>query len=194
MLRLSSRAHWDVPVRLPGGGTLHLLASDPTPPLFDGAEGFNRKRNHDEVAFWTAYLDGTAFRDDEGRSAPAPAEPLVVLGDLGIDPHDGAGLKDGIAGLLAHPRLADPLPSGDGGAAAAGDGANAAPAGARRGGHRGLARRSRTGKPAGRLCPAVARPRGRGQRDLWPAPGAPLAEAVAAASAHRLVWIDVALP
>ena len=26
---------------------------------------------------------------------------------------------------------------------------------------------------------------------LWPAPGAPLAEAVAAASRHRLVWVDV---
>jgi len=29
---------------------------------------------------------------------------------------------------------------------------------------------------------------------LWPAPGAPLAEAVAAASRHRLVWVDLALP
>jgi hypothetical protein len=32
LLRLSSRSHWDVPVELPGGGRLHLLAANPTPP------------------------------------------------------------------------------------------------------------------------------------------------------------------
>ena len=70
-LRLSSRAHWDVAVLLPDGGRLHLLASRPTPPLFDGAEGFNRRRNRDEVRFWTVYLDGAALRDDQGRTAGA---------------------------------------------------------------------------------------------------------------------------
>ena len=29
---------------------------------------------------------------------------------------------------------------------------------------------------------------------FWPAPGDPLAEAAATASAHRLVWVDLALP
>ena len=29
---------------------------------------------------------------------------------------------------------------------------------------------------------------------LWPAPGAPLAETVATASRHRLVWVDLDLP
>ena len=52
-LALSSRAHWDVPALLPGGGRLHLLASHPTPPLFDGPEGFNRLRSRDEVRFWS---------------------------------------------------------------------------------------------------------------------------------------------
>ena len=28
----------------------------------------------------------------------------------------------------------------------------------------------------------------------WPAPGAPLADVVAAASRHRLVWVDLELP
>jgi hypothetical protein len=194
-LRLSSRAHWDVPVRLPDGGTLHLLASDPTPPLFDGAEGFNRKRNHDEVAFWTAYLGGTAFRDDAGLSAAAPEGPLVVLGDLGIDPVDGAGLKDGIAGLLAQPRLVDPKPGGAGGAAAAGEGANAR--------QRGPARADtadwRDAPPGpGNLRVDYVLPSRelavRASGVFWPVPGAPLAEAAAAASAHRLVWVDVALP
>src|SRR5690606_15190658 len=36
-LRLSSKSHWDVPIRTPRG-MLHLLASHPTPPVFDGPE------------------------------------------------------------------------------------------------------------------------------------------------------------
>lgn len=34
-LRLSSESHWDVPVRI-GTKTVHVLASHPTPPTFDG--------------------------------------------------------------------------------------------------------------------------------------------------------------
>ena len=123
-LRLSSRSHWDVPVELPDGTRLHLLASNPTPPLFDGDEGFNRRRNRDEIRFWSAYLDGTAFHDDQGRTEGPPEGPLVVLGDLNLDPLDGAGLHDGIAALLAHPRLQDPRPASAGGAAAGQGGAN----------------------------------------------------------------------
>ena len=48
-LRLSSKSHWDVPVRTPGG-TVHLLASHPTPPVFDGPENRNGARNADEIA------------------------------------------------------------------------------------------------------------------------------------------------
>ena len=146
-LRLSSRAHWDVPVRLPDGRALHLLASDPTPPLFDGPEGFNRRRNHDEIAFWTAYLDGTGFRDDAGGTAAAPAGPLVVLGDLGIDPLDGAGLHDGIARLLAHPRLHDPRPRERRRRRGRRRRRQRPPARARRHRHRRLARRRRPGQP-----------------------------------------------
>lgn len=36
VFRLSSKSHWDVPVRIPGGDTVHLLASHPIPPVFDG--------------------------------------------------------------------------------------------------------------------------------------------------------------
>src|SRR5690606_29631933 len=46
-LRLSSKSHWDVPVRTPLG-TVHMLASHPTPPVFDGPEDRNGARNHDE--------------------------------------------------------------------------------------------------------------------------------------------------
>lgn len=109
--RLSSRSHWDVPVILPDGGRLHLLTAHPTPPLFDGPEGRNRLRNADEIRFWTLYLDGVPLTDDAGRTAPAPAAPVVVLGDLNLDPFDGAGEHEAIRALLAHPRLQDPEPA-----------------------------------------------------------------------------------
>lgn len=54
-LRLSSKSHWDVPVKV-NGQTFHLLASHPTPPVFDGPEDRNGRRNHDEIRFWTDYL------------------------------------------------------------------------------------------------------------------------------------------
>ena len=74
--RLSSKSHWDVPVRLPGGAVLHVLASHPTPPAFDGEEGRNRRRNHDEIRFWADYLDGAAYiRDDSSRRAASPKAP-----------------------------------------------------------------------------------------------------------------------
>lgn len=117
--RLSSRSHWDVPVVLGGGGRLHLLAAGPTPPLYDGEERSNKLRNRDELRLWARYLDGVPLTDDAGVTAPAPEAPVVVLGDLAIDPADGAGLRDGIAGLLAHRRLQDPEPESRGAAAAA---------------------------------------------------------------------------
>ena len=80
VMRLSSKSHWDVAVQTPGG-VLRLLASHPTPPVFDGREDLNGKRNHDEILFWVRYLDGMAFTDDAGRTAPFSGEPFVVLGD-----------------------------------------------------------------------------------------------------------------
>ena len=54
-LRLSSKSHWDVPVRTPIG-RLHFLVHHPTPPVFDGAEDRNGVRNRDEIRFWAEYL------------------------------------------------------------------------------------------------------------------------------------------
>ncbi|RMD90568.1 MAG: endonuclease/exonuclease/phosphatase family protein [Alphaproteobacteria bacterium] len=109
---LSSTAHWDVPVILPGGARLHLLAFAATAPVFDGPEDFNGRRNHDEIAFWAAYLDGRL-------PWPAPDGPVVVLGNANLDPLDGEGLHEAIATLLAHPRLQDPRPSSRGAVLAA---------------------------------------------------------------------------
>ena len=106
--RLSSKSHWDVPVRLPNGAILHVLASHPTPPAFDGEEGRNRRRNHDEIRFWADYLDGAAYiRDDSSRAVGLSEDaPFVIVGDLNADPDEGASLGDPIGTFLFdHPRV-----------------------------------------------------------------------------------------
>src|SRR5437764_4348644 len=56
IFRLSSKSHWDVPIKI-GKRTVHVLASHPTPPAFDGPEDRNGKRNHDEIRFWADYIN-----------------------------------------------------------------------------------------------------------------------------------------
>ncbi|WP_267140029.1 endonuclease/exonuclease/phosphatase family protein [Anianabacter salinae] len=121
--RLSSVGHWDVAVDTPQG-RVHLLALSATPPLFDGAEDRNGLRNAGEVGLWVDYL--------EGRLGMAPPDgPVVVLGNMNLDPLDGDGRRGALDALLSHPRLQDPQPGSDEGRtrAAAQGGANA--------GHRG---------------------------------------------------------
>ncbi|MBX2822757.1 MAG: endonuclease/exonuclease/phosphatase family protein, partial [Rhodothermaceae bacterium] len=86
--RLSSKSHWDVPVRLPDGQVIHFLASHPTPPAFDGEEGRNKRRNHDEIRFWADYLDNAPYVvDDNGqRGGLQDGAAFVILGDLNADP------------------------------------------------------------------------------------------------------------
>ncbi|MBB3824233.1 endonuclease/exonuclease/phosphatase family protein [Xanthomonas arboricola] len=120
-LRLSSKSHWDVPVRTPQG-VVHALVSHPTPPVFDGAEKRNAARNHDELALWRAYLDNAAdstrwLCDDKGTCGGLPADArFVILGDLNNDPIDGAGRHEAIRALIHHPRaLQYPTPRSEGG-------------------------------------------------------------------------------
>lgn len=112
-LRLSSKSHWDVPVRLPNGRVLHLLASHPTPPGFDGAADRNGRRNHDEIRLWADYLRGADYiRDDSSRQGGLDASALfVILGDQNADPDEGSGRPGAIQQLLNHPRVQDPRPT-----------------------------------------------------------------------------------
>lgn len=117
ILPLSSKNHWDLPVRI-GATTLHLLVSHPTPPAFDGDEDRNGRRNHDEIRFWNDYLtagkDGY-IRDDHGKRGGFRGKSFVVMGDLNSDPVDGESLKDAIQGLIAQPRInATPVPQSAG--------------------------------------------------------------------------------
>ena len=53
-----------------GKHTVHVLASHPTPPTFDGPEDRNGRRNHDEIRFWADYISPAKSRyivDDAGE-------------------------------------------------------------------------------------------------------------------------------
>ncbi len=175
--RLSTTAHWDVPIMLPMG-VLHLLAWHATPPVFDGPEDRNGRRNHDEAAFWTAYLDG----DLPMRPLDSP---FVILGDGNLDPLDGDGLTAAMTKLLADPRLQDPEPRGKTGRTDADHKGDAALDTALYPGIGGL--RVDLVFPSADLTVTDA-------GVLWPPDIDPMAATAAAASRHRLVWVDVALP
>ncbi|MFC0341624.1 endonuclease/exonuclease/phosphatase family protein [Paracoccus niistensis] len=170
--RLSSTAHWEVPVNV-GGTTLTLLAWSATPPVFDGPEDRNGRRNHDEAVFWLTRL---------------PPDRFVVMGDTNLDPVDGEGRREGMAALLA--RVQDPQPKSEGAALAPQDGANAV--------QKGDTADWPDADGPGNLRVDVVLPSPdlsvTGSGVLWPAPGQPLADTVATASRHRLVWVDLDLP
>ena len=87
-LRLSSKSHWDVPVKI-GDRTLHILASHPTPPAFDGPENRNGRRNHDEIRLWSEYISDQPndwLTDDrDGSGGLAANASFVILGDQNSD-------------------------------------------------------------------------------------------------------------
>ncbi|MCA9738277.1 MAG: endonuclease/exonuclease/phosphatase family protein [Gemmatimonadota bacterium] len=110
-LRLSSKSHWDLPVQV-ADTVLHLLVSHPTPPVFDGEEDRNGRRNFDEIRFWALYLDDAPeLEDDAGRQGGYDSDaPFVVVGDLNARPNADESLYDGrtaISQLLEHPRIQD---------------------------------------------------------------------------------------
>ena len=197
---LSSKSHWDLPVHI-GRVTLHLLASHPTPPAFDGAEDRNGKRNHDEIRFWNDYLTkGTSgyIRDDQGGRGGFKGKAFIVMGDQNSDPVDGASLNDAIDALLANPRLNSQFVPQSAGAIEAGmtqGGANL--------GQRGDPRFDTADfndRVAGNLRVDYLLP-SKGMRAcaggvFWPAQGDPAAALVwgdrpPPSSDHRLVWLDL---
>lgn len=161
--RLSSVGHWVMPVATPWG-RLTLMGFHANTPVFDGPEDRNGLRNADELRLWQAYLDG-AF-------GPPPQEKFVILGDANNDPTQGEGRKPELLGLLDDPRLQDVVPT------------------------------SQTQGAATVHWPKVGRMRVDyvlPSTDLrvsaagvfWPLPPDPMAPVAAAASRHRLVWVDL---
>ena len=173
--RLSSVNHWDVQILTPDG-PLHLLAMAAGTPLYDGDEDRNGRRNHDELAFWRAYLDGAL-------PWPAPEDPVVLLGRANVDPHDGAGRREGIRALLADPRLQDPEPASAGAAQVPTDHA----------GNPALDTADFKDPFPGNLRLDYVLPDARltvtGAGVFWPADPAKDSE-----KRHHLVWVDLTLP
>jgi hypothetical protein len=222
VLPLSSKSHWDVPVILPDGlSRLHLLASHPTPPGFDGPEDRNGRRNHDEIRLWADYIgdDLTAqyLIDDQGRRGGLAADAsaagtsatdasFVIAGDLNADPVDGGSWPGAIAQLLDHPRVHA--------GAARGELAPRSRGGREAAQRQGGANVSQRGDPALDTADFSDGPRSVGNlrvdyalpsSDLtvcasgifWPSRDEPEFQLVnddaRASSDHRLVWVDIAL-
>lgn len=170
--RLSSNGHWVVPVILPSG-PLHVMTFHATPPVFDGPEDANGRRNHDEIRFWQLYLDG-AF-------GTPPEERFVLMGDANLDPDASEGRREAIRDMLTDPRLQDPRPMrpGLGTKTARIATVDWPPPG-----------------PGPRRVSYILP-----SRDLsvtgagvhWPPEGTPEGDRAAMASPHRLVWVDLML-
>ncbi|MEJ7791513.1 MAG: endonuclease/exonuclease/phosphatase family protein [Gaiellaceae bacterium] len=105
VFRLSSKSHWDLPI-LVNGRVVHFLTSHPTPPVFDGPEDRNGRRNFDEIRFWADYIapwSSTYIYDDQGRRGGLPfGSRFVIAGDQNSDPRDGDSIPGAIQQLLDH--------------------------------------------------------------------------------------------
>jgi len=86
---------------------LHVLASHPTPPGFDGVARRNNHRNHDEIQLWVDYLNRAPYiEDDSGRGGGLrEGASFVVMGDLNADPDDRSSFRDAIRALIGHERV-----------------------------------------------------------------------------------------
>jgi myo-inositol-hexaphosphate 3-phosphohydrolase len=108
VLRLSSKSHWDVPIKV-NGQTINLLLSHPTPPTFDGTEDRNGKRNADEIRFWSDYITpdkGGYIKDDKNKSGGITnGSSFVIMGDQNADPLDGDSFNNAIRQLLLNPNI-----------------------------------------------------------------------------------------
>ncbi|NEQ46765.1 MAG: phytase [Leptolyngbya sp. SIOISBB] len=119
--RLSSKNHVDLPIEV-DGEIIHLLASHPTPPVFDGPEDLNGRRNHDEIRFWSDYVKGEGYiYDDNGTFGGLEAgAKFVIAGDQNSDPFDGDSRPGAAQQILENPLVNTSVtPSSEGGIDAA---------------------------------------------------------------------------
>jgi len=212
VLPLSSKSHWDVLLEI-GRRRVHVLASHPTPPAFDGPEDRNGKRNSAEIAFWSGFINhqyhpnmfrgGSFAKDDDGlRRGIEFRATFVILGDLNADPHDGGSVPGAIQMLLDNEHVnASFIPTSDGAAEASQQqrGKNESQ---RSDPRNDTADFSDTDPGPGNLRVDYVLPskdlRVIGGGVFWPASSDPLHRLVemnpVATSDHRMVWLDVAVP
>lgn len=118
-LRLSSKSHWDIPVII-DGKSIHILASHPTPPVFDGDENRNGLRNYDEIRFWLDYIgdpdEASYIYDDKGKKGGLEGQRFAILGDLNASANEGDAFRQPISSLISNDKVSSfPLPSSSGG-------------------------------------------------------------------------------
>jgi endonuclease I len=113
VFRLSSKNHADVPV-LVNGTPVHILASHPTPPVFDeGAPWItgvdhNGRRNSDEIRFWSDYVNPAAssyiYDDSETPGTASGGLPantrFIIAGDLNADNNEGDSTDPAIKQII----------------------------------------------------------------------------------------------
>ena len=186
-MRLSSKSHWDVPVKV-NNKILHVLASHPTPPVFDGPEDRNGKRNHDEIRFWNDYItegkNGYIYDDNGTVGGITPDASFVIMGDQNASSVDGDAVKSGITNLLAHKNIQDPLPASDGGKAHTKNNPNS------------VNHTAHWRMRADYVLPSKAGIKIVNSGVFWPLTQAPefrLIKDRSASSDHRLVWVDLVL-
>jgi endonuclease/exonuclease/phosphatase family metal-dependent hydrolase len=190
VFRLSSKNHWDVPINI-NGTIVHVLASHPTPPVFDGAEDRNGRRNHDEIRLWADYItpeQGAYLYDDRGnRGGLEPNANFVIMGDLNADPVDGDSYPGAIAQLLNNPLINTSVTPSSAGGRLAGGGRNPE-----------FDTSSFPGDDRYRLDYVLPSAGLKILRSavFWAAPGDPLRRLVGegnpiVSSDHRLVWVDL---
>lgn len=194
IFRLSSKSHWDIPIKI-NDKLLHILASHPTPPVFDGKEDANGKRNHDEIRLWIDYISGQNghyIYDDNGKKSLLPQNSyFAILGDLNADPFDGDQAHNAIKKLLNHSNInTDFTPESRGAVEASFRQAN------QNNVHQGKADYDTAdfGEPPGNLRVDYVLPSKNlsitGGGVFWPPKQHPLSSLVSA-SDHRLVWVDI---
>jgi Endonuclease/Exonuclease/phosphatase family len=203
IFRLSSKSHWDVPVAI-GNAVVHVLASHPTPPVFDGAENRNGTRNHDEIRFWADYIKpgkrGYMYDDDGIDGGLQEDKYFVIMGDLNADPLDGDSTNNPVRLLLNHPLVNTEItPASEGGIEAANK--------------NGRANESHLGDPRFDTADFADSAPGNLRTDyvlpskqlkiknagvFWPVSSDPLSSLIGTftspGSDHRLVWVDVNVP
>lgn len=186
-LRLSSKSHWDIPIFVEGR-RFHLLASHPTPPVFDGPEDRNGARNHDEIRFWLDYVSGAGdyIYDDKGAYGGLQGgQRFVIVGDQNASAVEGDARRESIAALLDSPLTATTLvPESEGGRANKPESEHAA------------SHTAYWGMRADYVIPSTAGFRVSGGGVFWPRPDDELHRLIASRSAssdHRLVWLDLEL-
>lgn len=188
VMRLSSKSHWDITLDV-CGKALHILASHPTPPVFDGPEDRNGRRNHDELRFWADYISANResyHRDDNGALGGLDREQsFVILGDMNASSVEGDAYPNAIEQLLLHPRVNNYVaPESDGGKQNKKESKFAA------------SHTAKWGMRADYVLPSA-------DIDVvnsgvfWPTEQSELNYLVsgrAASSDHRLVWVDIRIP